>query len=287
MGRQQLKQHAKGLIRSSKPGPIAVTCVFILISLVFTITTNLLCSKPITDFTTDYFSEVLSPFEGMSDDEMAEALSDENFMSDLIDSIDIKGFFDGLTEKVNLPIVSILSLLLSLTLSVINAGYSLFCLRTVDRSGASIGNLFDGFGMFLRIIWLVILQSILIFLWSLLFVIPGFIAFYRYRMAMYLRLEHPELSAMECIDESKRMMKGHKSELFVLDLSFIGWFLLIGMADYASTSLEIAVIGIGLGTLVNIYVLPFRSLSYATFYKQLRGEIKMVDDGFGGYVPEL
>ena len=65
---------------------------------------------------------------------------------------------------------------------------------------ASCWNLFDAFGMFFRVIWLYILEGIFVFLWSLLFIIPG----YNRRatataMALYLLLEHPEMSALQCI----------------------------------------------------------------------------------------
>lgn len=71
-----------------------------------------------------------------------------------------------------------------------------------------------------------ILTGIFIFLWSLLLIIPGIIAAYRYRMALYLLLDNPNMSVYQCIRESKRMMVGHKAELFVLDLSFLGWYIL-------------------------------------------------------------
>ena len=52
---------------------------------------------------------------------------------------------------------------------------------------------------------------------------PGIVAAYRYRQALYLLLDHPERSAWQCLRESSALMSGHKWELFVLDLSFIGW----------------------------------------------------------------
>ena len=147
--------------------------------------------------------------------------------------------------------------LLNLALTIVSAGFIIFLLNTIRNTAASIGNLLDGFGMFLRIIWLTILEGILIGLWSLLFVIPGVIAAYRYRQAIYLLLDHPEMSALECIRESKRMMTGHKGELFAFDLSFIGWYLL--------TMIPV------LGYLVQIWYVPYAKMSYALYYENLRG----------------
>ena len=62
--------------------------------------------------------------------------------------------------------------------------------------------------------------------WSLLFVIPGIIAAYRYRFAEFDLYENPGIGVMEAIDMSKRQTRGYKSQLFVLDLSYFGWMLL-------------------------------------------------------------
>ena len=65
-----------------------------------------------------------------------------------------------------------------------------------------------------------------IFLWSLLFVIPGVIKAYAYQAAPYILANYPDVEAMEALNLSKRITHGHKAELFVFDLSFIGWHLL-------------------------------------------------------------
>lgn len=70
------------------------------------------------------------------------------------------------------------------------------------------------------------LQDLYIFLWSLLFVIPGIVKTYEYRMVSYLLTEDPTMSAEAAFAESKRLMNGNKWKAFVLDLSFIGWKLL-------------------------------------------------------------
>ena len=64
-----------------------------------------------------------------------------------------------------------------------------------------------------------------IFLWSLCSLIPGIIKGYSYMM-VYIKSENPNLSADECINMSRQMTDGHHADLFYLDLSFIGWFIL-------------------------------------------------------------
>jgi uncharacterized membrane protein len=124
---------------------------------------------------------------------------------------------------------------------------------------AGFGELFDGFGMFFKFLWLNILIGIFTFLWSLLFVIPGIVASYRYRMAIYIMIDNPEFSAMECIRRSKAMMAGRKWELFVLDLSFIGWGLLTAIP------------------FVSLYVSPYIEITVANYYNALSGYIPQAD----------
>ena len=92
-----------------------------------------------------------------------------------------------------------------------------------------VSTLFDGFSFAGKLILLALVQYIFIFLWTLLFIIPGFIAAYRYRFAVYNLCENPDMGVMEAINMSKAQTAGFKWQLFVLDLSFIGWRILSGL----------------------------------------------------------
>ena len=74
-----------------------------------------------------------------------------------------------------------------------------------------------------------IVQYIFVFLWTLLFIVPGIVAAYRYRFAILNLCENPEIGVMEAINMSKAQTAGFKWQLFVLDLSFIGWALLASL----------------------------------------------------------
>lgn len=119
--------------------------------------------------------------------------------------------------------ISILVTLVSITL---NAGAALYHLGIRRREEMPYAVLFDGFGMVGRVVLLGLLRAIFIYLWSLLFIVPGIIAAYRYRFALYDLLEDPQLSPLEAIRMSSAQTSGFKWQLFVLDLSFLGWFLL-------------------------------------------------------------
>ena len=70
------------------------------------------------------------------------------------------------------------------------------------------------------------LKFLYIFLWSLLFIIPGIVKSYSYYLAEFISREYPEKTAKECLDESRKLMDGKKMDLFLLDLSFLGWHIL-------------------------------------------------------------
>lgn len=124
------------------------------------------------------------------------------------------------------------------------------------RSGlpVELGDVFKGFQQdFVRNFLLGLLQSLFIVLWTLLFIIPGYVKAYAYSMAFYVANDHPELSASECLKKSERLMQGHKWELFLLDFSFIGWMLL-------------SIFTCGIGALwVGVYM----DTAHACFYEDL------------------
>ena len=70
------------------------------------------------------------------------------------------------------------------------------------------------------------LRDLFIWLWSLLFVIPGIIKSYEYRLVPYIVSENPNINYKDALAESKKLMQGNKWKSFVLDLSFIGWDIL-------------------------------------------------------------
>ena len=125
------------------------------------------------------------------------------------------------------PVVSgFISIVTGLVAVVLSAGYILYAMSVRKGLETPYATMFDGFLFAGKIILLSIVQYIFIFLWSLLFIIPGIIAGYRYRFALYNLCENPEMGVMEALNMSKAQTRGHKWELFVLDLSWIGWNIL-------------------------------------------------------------
>lgn len=134
------------------------------------------------------------------------------------------------------------------------------------------GDAFCGYDDFWSAFKVTFLSGFFTFLWSLLFVIPGIVKSYAYSMSIYVLAENKGKPALECINESKAMTNGHKMDLFVLGLSFIGWILL-------------SCITFGIAY---IWVLPYMQTTYTNAYnslKPIRAEIVNEPEVISAEVP--
>lgn len=139
---------------------------------------------------------------------------------------------------------------------VLQIGYADFLLKQHDGREIHFNDLFGKFDFFGTGFAQRFLRGLYISLWSLLFVIPGIVKSYSYAMTPFLLADQPHLSASQAINASKELMDGHKMDLFILDLSFIGWDIL-------------AALTLNLG---NIPLNPYKNAAYAAFYRQLQAE---------------
>ena len=155
-----------------------------------------------------------------------------------------------------LPIVSLagmLGLVCFVIGGVVELGYARFLLKQHDRKELQFSDLFsqfDRFGTgfaqkFLRILYIV--------LWSLLFIIPGIVKGLSYAMTPFILEEHPEMTASQAIKASMKLMDGHKMDLFILGLTFIGWELLCCLT-----------LGIGF-----LFLNPYMNAAFAAFYRDI------------------
>lgn len=124
--------------------------------------------------------------------------------------------------------IYIVSFILALAFSYGMFAYSLTVAEYGERDTSDMFILFKhGFNAFILNIATYFLMSIIIFMWSLLFFIPGIIKAYAYSQVFYIRAENPDMGIMESLQESEKMMEGHKMEFFVLQLSFIPNYILV------------------------------------------------------------
>lgn len=129
-------------------------------------------------------------------------------------------------------------------------------LLVAEGTKPEVKDAFSGFDDFWSAFKLTFLVGLYTFLWSLLLYIPGIVKSISYSMSFYILAENKGKSARECIRESMEMTNGHKWELFVLSLSFIGWALL------GAITLGIAY----------IWIVPYMQATFTNAYKLLKGE---------------
>lgn len=139
---------------------------------------------------------------------------------------------------------------------VIQLGYCRFNKNLINGTNPQFSDLFSQFKLFGKAFGLRLVTTIFIILWSLLFVIPGIIAAYRYSMAFYIMNDNPSIDIMEAIRQSKEMMHDRKWRLFCLHISFIGWALLSALFC-----------GIGF-----LWLGPYINAAVAAFYLEVSGQ---------------
>ena len=119
----------------------------------------------------------------------------------------------------------------------------------------TLNKLGDGFVNYKRIVLTVFLRDLFLGLWFCLLFIPGLVKSYSYMMVPYILLDDPELKGTEAITRSRQMMNGNKWRAFMMDLSFIGWWLL--------SLLTCGLVGV-------LYSTPYRLSAKAALYHELK-----------------
>lgn len=168
-----------------------------------------------------------------------------------------------------LPLVSVAGLLSLAALilgGTVELGYAKFLLKQHDRKELQFSDLFSQFDRFGTGFAQKFLRTLFIVLWSLLFIIPGIVKGLSYAMTPFILEDHPEMTASQAIKASMQLMDGHKMDLFILGLSFIGWSLL-------------ACLTMGIGFL---FLNPYMNAAYAAFYRDISRKQEA-----GSYVPPV
>ena len=158
----------------------------------------------------------------------------------------------------------LLALILGLMLPTISTGYKYYCLKITRKQDGDYKDLLTGLYLFNKVISISVITTVIIFFWSLLFIVPGIIAAYKYRQVYYILLDDPSKSPMHCINESKHLMHGKKLELFLIDISFIFWYIL---------NVFIMSFVIPIFPVVSIWLTPYYGLTQASYYNYLIKEV--------------
>ena len=192
--------------------------------------------------------------------------------------VGIAGFLAGLNERLLsgeaprirmllsafAPSGAALALVLAFLMQIVRVGYIGYCMKISRRQAGDYKDVFDGFLYFGKILLLSFLTFLITLPLYVLFIFPGVVASYMFRQAYYILLDAPEKGVFQCIVESKRLMSGKKLDLFLLDLSFLGWILLdLTLVLLIPTPFALP--------LVSIWLIPYQGLARAAFYDKLVG----------------
>ena len=231
MTRGEMKQRARYLLATTRPHPCLVTLALLAFGWIVNYLAQKIGGQPI-----------------LVDLNAVEALDFRNMVR-----IDLAN-----TEFVPTAIL----IAFQLVIIILSFGYTGYLLRVVRGEASGVGNLLDGFGIAGRAIVLTIFIDVLVALASALLFVPGVILSYAYAMARRLQMDHPDWSPVRCMRESRYMMRGHKWDLFVLQLSFLGWLILATIPG------------------VSVFVKPYVSLAETAFYENLRAAAPQPPDDF-------
>ena len=177
-------------------------------------------------------------------------------VQDFVPDVVLPSMFSSILSFLSMG--SIVGLLFSIFIgNVIVVGKNGYFIKNHDEN-PELGEIFKGFkGNYLNVVKIMFLMDLKTLLWLFLFIVPGVIKAYEYSMIPYLLAENPNLSASEAFSLSKQMTTGQKADLFVLDLSFLGWIILGALCC-----------GIGL-----LFVQPYPEATKAEVYLILKQKI--------------
>lgn len=221
-----IKEQARQIVRTRKRVLLIAGLLFLLLSTVFSVLNFLVISPP-----AETFQRYLK-------------LAAEGHYQDAMELL--QSYQPRFVE-------TIASDLLGYLLAIVEFGLLMLTIHAIRGEGIAVGMLLDGFGQWWRVLLLAIVRDLLVSLGLVLLVFPGIYLAYSYRMAPYLLLQHPDYGVFDCMRESRRRMTGKRMDLFVLDLSFLGWILLCCVPI--------------LGWVLAIWVFPWYKCSEALFFE--------------------
>ena len=157
--------------------------------------------------------------------------------------------FEYISENSPSSFLAIIKTLITAVLLI--AQISVYLLMSRSAEPVKLANFIEGFANWFRGILALLWQTLWIFLWSLLFIIPGIVKGFAYSQTFFLVAEFPKLSIRKAMKISMIITNGHKGDLFVMCLSFIGWEIL-----------SCFTFGIG-----KLWLTPYETLSFTNAYR--------------------
>ena len=178
----------------------------------------------------------------------------ENLTVDFSDPHSVSIFINTVTEGSSSTLLSYIQLAVEAILYV--AGINVYLKMSRSPEPVSLSDFFEGMNNWFRAILAAIWKYIWLLLWFMLFIIPGIIKFFAYSQIFFIVAEYKKVSIPRALNISKIITQGHKMDLFVMCLSFLGWAIL-------------ASIPAGLGF---IWLRPYMHMSFVNAYHAMLKE---------------
>ena len=144
--------------------------------------------------------------------------------------------------------------------TVLSAGYTSWCIQAARGQEPSVKCIFDGFNHFGQVFVLCLVRAVITGVGLCIFIIPGIWLACRYRLALYVFFDEPDIGIFGALHRSAELSRGRKMQIFILDLSFIIWYL---AADLIASLLL---------PVLDIWVRPYIGLTFAYYYDYVLAE---------------
>lgn len=265
-----LKGNARRVLSSDWQNTLSTTGIYLLVTLWARNLFQLFFPTPINTALTT-LTEGLERLQNQ-----AETLSEQAFI-DLYGSV-LGSAWGALQEGLSTAsgmITTFLLILLFLVGLIADYGYQSWSLRRIRGDFAGPEELASRVYLAGSIILLTGLVMVTVGLWFWLLLFPALYFWYRLRMCSYLLLDYPDITVWQAYSYSSVILSGYKWKLFLLDLSFLGWYLLADVAGalpglFFDNGLAVNLLSLVLISAVYLYTQPYRALSYARFYVELK-----------------
>lgn len=261
--RKRIKEIAKAILKRSHWMVVLVVFLTILLGGYVAGITNTTVDFNLTNSTDTSYSDddggIYNPWEDYEDDvdPRAHPGTWDAFWADLTEGIaeeEVSLFLTFFFTILLIVIVVVLAWKIFMGNAMTVGGHG-WLLRYWRGETPSVGDLFASFRIYKPAVWTMFLKDLYVTLWSLLFIIPGIVKGFAYSMVPYIIYENPNLTAGQAIKMSEKMTDGYKGDLFVFNLSYIGWRLLSGIT---------------LGLVGLLYVNPYQGVAHAGVYEDLK-----------------
>lgn len=275
--RERIKARARQRVLDRTFGMLMTTMIYQLLTSVLSTVLNLVAVNPISAIT-DQFYTVMNQY--MSNGTEMGELSVNTLYSPVL------SFGRRLLAQPIQQVLLFVFLLFYFYTIVMSFGYSGYALRIFRGEKVGWKSFFDQLWMANKIILMNLIISIVSGVGMMCFIIPGVYFYYRYQMSTYVLLDNPELSLFEAMKVSAQISRGYKWDLLMLDLSFLGWYLLdvvaaqvfFNVGNFIGGNVAGTLLGMAADVAVSVYVLPYIELTRIGYYENMRPQDLKVEE---------